>query len=208
MRILNGLLRLHPPLYLTVGASVEDCARTLALATRPSLERLHLRNLFTEGRRYFIDLAGAGFRLTTNQKIMWSGRGRTRHAAVLLGALSALNAGQTRIELRGRMRYLYFADIFFIPAFMTWLMSYTPWRPVFVIGLGALLLALSWVWHRVNARLQALEMIFFVQKSLEEIGAVELPGLGAAQSPDVVLDGRSFREEWARFMARQHDEPS
>ncbi len=202
---LGRLLRVNAPAYLTVGASLDDCLKTLALATRPSLDRLHLRNLFTDGRRYFLRLEGKQFQIKTNQKILWSRRGRTRHAAVLIGTCNAVGEAQTRIELHCRMRLLYFLDIFLIPAFMFSVMIFAPWRPWLIAALGLSLLALSWVWHRSNARLQALEMIFFVHKSLEEIGVVELPGLGA-QSPDVILDGRSFQQEWTRFMARHHDE--
>lgn len=205
VNLLDRLLRVNAPAYLTVGASLDDCLKTLALATRPSLDRLHLRNLFSDGRRYFLRLEGRQFQIKTNQKILWSRRGRTRHAAVLIGTCSAVGEAQTRIELHSRMRLLYFLDIFFIPAFMLSVMIYAPWRPWLIVTLSLSLLGLSWVWHRSNARLQALEMIFFVQKSLEEIGAVELPGLGA-QSPDVILDGRSFQQEWTRFMARHHDD--
>lgn len=205
VKLLDRLLRVNAPAYLTVGASLDDCLKTLALATRPSLDRLHLRNLFSDGRRYFLRLEGHQFQIKTNQKILWSRRGRTRHAAVVIGACSAVGEAQTRIELHSRMRLLYFLDIFFIPAFMLSVMIYAPWRPWLIVTLSLGLLGLSWVWHRSNARLQALEMIFFVQKSLEEIGAIELPGLGA-QSPDVILDGRSFQQEWTRFMARHHDD--
>jgi hypothetical protein len=205
VKLLESLLRVNPPVYLTVAAPLEDCLQTLALATRPSLERLHLRNLFADGRRYFMQMEGTRFQIRTNQKIMWSRRGRTRHAATLSGDCSVVNEGQTRIVLQGRMRLLYFLDVLLIPAFMTSLLLYAPWRPLLIAALSALLFTLSWVWHRMNARLQTLEMIFFVQKSLEEVAAVELPGLGV-QSPDVVLDGRSFQQEWARFMARQHDD--
>lgn len=205
MKWLSRLLRVNAPTYLTVGASLDDCLKTLALATRPSLDRLHLRNLFTDGRRYFLRLDGSQFQIKTNQKILWSRRGRTRHAAVVIGSCNAIGEAQTRIELHSRMRLLYFLDIFLIPGLMLSVMIFAPWRPWLIAALGLSLLALSWVWHRSNARLQALEMIFFVHKSLEEIAVVELPGLGA-QSPDVILDGRSFQQEWTRFMARHHED--
>lgn len=206
MKRISRLLQVHPPVYLTVAAAPDECARLLATATRPGLDRLHLRNLFTEGRRYFLKLEGAQFHIKTNQKILWSRRGRTRHAAVVAGSLEAVGEKQTRIELRGRMLILYFLDVFLIPVFMTSLLVYTPWRPLLILALIVMLFSLSWVWHRMNARMQTLEMIFFVQKALEEVSSVELPGLGA-QSPDVMLNGTAFQKEWTRFMARHQDEP-
>ncbi len=51
--IINRVCYLQPARTLLVGAAPAQCALTLRQAVKPSHQRLHLRNLFTDGRRYY-----------------------------------------------------------------------------------------------------------------------------------------------------------
>jgi hypothetical protein len=188
----------YPPVVLTVDVPPIDCLRAMMEATRPSTDRLHLRNLFAEGRRYFLQPMTDGFLLTSNSKIPWRRRARTSIAAVMTGELSSYGDGGTRLMLRARMRLLYFLDIFFLPSLMTSLLIFAPWPPALISGLAALLYALSFTWHRLTASLQAADMVYFVQKSLEEFTPGEVVSLGGT-SPDVITQERDFREQWQKF---------
>ncbi|MBI5668657.1 MAG: hypothetical protein HZC41_11680 [Chloroflexi bacterium] len=198
--LLDALWYVHPPVALAVQAAPVECLAALAVAAKPSQQRLHLRNLFTEGRRYHLQATADGFRLTSTSKIPWR-RGRTTVAALLIGDFTAGN-GVTRVALRARMRLPYFLDIFLIPSFITSIMVFAPW-PMWLITLLALVLyGLSWTWHRLTAAMQAAEMIYFVQKALEDLTPYQTPALGQS-APDVV----DFRDEWERFFnQRKHND--
>jgi hypothetical protein len=181
---------------LTVQASPAVCLRTLATAARPSQERLHLRDLFTEGRRYYLHPSRKGFRLTSNSRVPWR-RGRTGFTAVVSGTFSP--AGDvTRILLRARITIPYLVQVFFIPVFISSIIIFAPWqRPV--IGAAILLLfGLSWFGHRLNAMLQAGEMVFFVQKALEDLAPADIPLIPANSDNTVTLE-REFRQQWNKF---------
>lgn len=198
-RLLDTFWFVHPPAALTIRAAPIECLKALAAAAKPSQQRLHLRNLFTEGRRYYLQAAQDGFRLTSNSKIPWR-RGRTTFAAVLIGQFSEAGDGATRILLRARMRAAYLLDIFFIPSFITAIMVFAPWPRVTITLLALTLYGLSWAWHRFTAALQAAEMVYFVQKALEDLTPYQTPTL-AASAPEVVMP--DFREAWDRFFHQQ-----
>ncbi len=195
-RLLYRVWYVHPAVVLTVQASPALCLRTLVTAARPSQERLHLRDLFTEGRRYYLQPARKGFRLTSNSRLPWR-RGRTRFTAVVSGTFS--QAGDiTRILLRARITVPYLVQVFFIPAFISSIIIFAPWRPA-VIGVAILLLfGLSWFGHRLNAMLQAGEMVFFVQKALEDLAPADIPLIPATSDNTITLE-REFREQWNKF---------
>ena len=194
-RLLGIVWYVHSPAALMVQAAPVECMQALAVAAKPSQQRLHLRNLFTEGRRYYLQPALDGFRLTSSSRIPWR-RGRTTIAAVLLGRFSDAGDGATRLELYARMRLVYFLDIFFIPSFITSIMVFAPWPTWLITLLAVALYALSWTWHRLTATLQAADMVYFVQKALEDLTPYQTPAL-AASAPDVVAP--DFRQEWERF---------
>jgi hypothetical protein len=79
-----------------------------------------------------------------------------------------------------------------------------PWSRVVTGLIIALLFSLSLVGYRFNAALQVNEMVYFVQKALEDLPRADLNGLPAT-SPDVVMT--DFREQWFRFYKeRTHQE--
>ncbi|NWG16055.1 MAG: hypothetical protein HXY41_05410 [Chloroflexi bacterium] len=194
-RLVDALWLVLPPATLTVRAAPVECVKALALAARPSQQRLHLRNLFAEGRRYYLQPIEGGFRLTCNSKIPWR-RGRTTIAALLLGHFSDAGDGVTRLDLRARMRMIFLLDIFFIPSFITSLLVFAPWPPWLILTLALTLYGLSWTWHRLTAALQAEEMLFFVQKALEDLSPYHTPALSASTPEQVTPE---FREEWDKF---------
>lgn len=195
-RGLRQLWQVHPALALTIQAPPAACLQALAQAAKPSTERLHLRNLFAEGRRYYLQPLPGGFQLTSNSKIPWR-RGRTTLAAVLLGEFDDAG-GATRLMLRAHMRLWFFLDVFLIPAFVTSILVFAPWPAWTIAGLAALLFGLSWLWHRLTAALQAAEMVYFVQKALEDLPAGNTPALGAA-NPEVITPDAEFRAQWQKF---------
>lgn len=194
-RLLDAVWYVHPPVALAVQAAPVECLAVLAVAAKPSQQRLHLRNLFTEGRRYQLQPTADGFRLTSNSKIPWR-RGRTTSAALLTGGFAAAGDGVTRVRLRARMRLSYFLDIFLIPSFITSIMVFAPWPGWLITLLALALYGLSWTWHRLTAAIQAAEMVYFVQKALEDLSPYQTPALDAS-APDVVAV--DFRREWDRF---------
>ncbi len=190
--------RVHPPFALTVKASRAECLRAIVLAAKPDVDRLHLRNLFTDGRRYFLDPRKTGFRLTSNSKISWR-RARTGIAAVMYAEFSDAGDGATHIVMRSRMRLFYLGEAFLIPAFITSLLIYAPWSRLLIAGLIVTLFTLSWLAHRLTATLQATEMVYFVQKALEDIAPVEIPVLSAGGEPQIITQDKEFREQWQKF---------
>lgn len=192
---------MHPTVILTVQTTPADCLRAIAEAARPSLHRLHLRNLFTDGRRYHLQPLKDGFQMTSNSKIPWR-RARTSVAAVIFVELKRENEGATRIRMKARMRLFYFLDIFFIPLFISSILFFAPWHKLLIAGLSLILFALSWIGHRLTAALQATDAVYFVQKALEDIVPVEAPKLPAGE-PEIITQHREFRQEWQKFY-REH----
>jgi len=196
---LRRLWHVHPPVVLTVKATRTECLRAIALAARPDVDRLHLRNLFTDGRRYYLDPGKSGFRLTSNSKVPWRRRVRTPIAAVLNVEFSDAGEGATRLLLRARMRLLYLGDALLIPGFVSSLLIFAPWPRPLIAVLILTLFTLSWLAHRLTATLQATEMVYFVQKALEDIAPVEVPLLGTGGEAEVITQDREFRQQWEKF---------
>jgi hypothetical protein len=195
-RILHRIWYVHPAVVLTVPASPAVCLQTLATAARPSTDRLHLRDLFTDGRRYYLRPAKEGFQLTSNSRVPWR-RGRTGFTAVLSGTFTQ-GGDISRILLRARITIPYLIQVFLVPAFISSIIIFARWpRPV-IAGAILFLFGLSWMGHRFNAMLQAGEMVFFVQKALEDLGPAEIPAIPAATGNLVTLE-REFREQWDKF---------
>jgi hypothetical protein len=202
-RVLHRVWYVHPGSSLTVQASPPECLRALVDAAKPSQQRLHLGSLFVDGRRYFLYPVADGFHLTSNHK-NWTRRQRSTIAAVLEGTFTSVTDNLTHIRLRAHIRFAYLIGGVFVPAFMTWLILSSPWPGWLQALLIAALFVLSWIWHRLDAALQANEMMFFVHKALEDFQA-EMPGLGSAST---IVNGnmrredelgREFEREWERF---------
>lgn len=204
--LLNRFWYVQPVHVLIVKGSPSECLRTIQDAARPSLQRLHLRNLFMDGRRYFIDPMRDGFRLTSNSRIPWRRRARTSTAAVVYGKISAGGEGMTRIEMWARMRLFFLLDIFLIPTFMSSILVFAPWPPLLIGGLIGALFSLSWIWHHLTAALQAADILYFVEKALEDQSPQNIPILTEG-APDVITQNREFREQWQKFYEQHKNDP-
>ncbi|MEP6987682.1 MAG: hypothetical protein ABI970_18910 [Chloroflexota bacterium] len=196
--VLDRLWFVRPMTALTVKALPNDCVRALGAATKPNLDRLHLRNLFMDGRRYYVESLKDGFQMTSDTSLPWRRRSRGTIAAVLRGQFSASGNDSTVIRMQSRMRLLYLLDIFPLPIFMTALLMASPWPKLLIIFLTVSLFFLSWAGHRLTASLQAADMIYFVEKVLEEVITTDTPLL-AAKSENVVTPEQEFPEQWRKF---------
>lgn len=203
--LLRRVFFVSAPTVLLLSASPAACIQTLAVAAKPSTQRLHLRNVFTGGRRYAIYPRAGGFRITTTAKIPWRRRRRTGSAAVLQGTFSASDEATTRVQVRVWMHPVHFLMALAVPAFMTVLLVNMSWPPAVIAIMLALLYGLSWSVHRMNAMLEATDMIWFVQRALEDIVAPEVRTL-SADLPGVSYDSRDFREAWEHFYREQRSD--
>lgn len=192
---------LHPPVLMIVGGTREDALHALVSASKPSSQRLHLRNLFTEGRRYYMQSHKDGFKLTCDSKVPWgSRRRRSPTAALMYGTVNTLSKNVTMIRLRARMRWVYQLAGLFVPTWMALIVVSMPWSLRVMAAVVLALYTLALVGYRLNAALQAADMVFFVQKALEDLPPAPVAGLGQP-TPEVVQaqTQRDFREQWERF---------
>lgn len=182
--------------------------RALTNAARPSQERLHHRDLFTDGRRYYVRPLPGGFQVMSDTRLFWGRRRRTRMAAVVNGTFSGgdeANGGSpiTTVRLRARMSSFYALSSLLIPAFISSIVAYAAWPVTVRSAIVALLFILSWLGHRFDAAYHANEIMFFVQKALDDLPSGDLPGLPTA-GPDIVIPARGdFSAEWQRFYEEQ-----
>ncbi len=203
------LWQVYPSATVLVGAAPQECLQMLVMAARPSTERLHHRDLFQEGRRYYVQPLENGFRLTSDTRVFWGERRRrTGSAAILDGRFSAAgeNSGMiTLLRLNARMTPMALATALLLPLFIASIVAYMPWGRPIVITLIAALFLLSWISQRFNAAYQANEMVFFVRKVMEDLPQAKVPEL-AARGPDVVMKAPPrdvFMSEWERFYEEQ-----
>ncbi|GAB4512144.1 MAG: hypothetical protein OHK0046_11240 [Anaerolineae bacterium] len=189
----------HTPVVLMVKATQAEVLQLLVKSAKPSANRLDLRNLFQNGRRYFIQPRTGGFRLTTTRGVVWRFRRRTTAVVVMNGSFADLGDDVTRIQLETRLNVSYFLDAFLIPLFMTSILIYMPWSP-WVIGAALLTLYMSsWLGHRYNAALEAGEMVWYVQKVLGDFIPAEIKELSAMTSETIYRYNADFEAAWERF---------
>jgi len=202
-RIWSRLWRIHPLTIIAVGAPPDDCIHTLASAARPSQARLHLRDLFAGGRRYYFRPDKAGFVLQSDAVTFWHRRRRTRRSALLAGEIAALGT-VTTVKLDARLQAPHALVVMLLPTWMSALVAYAPWHPVLVTVIIIALYFLAIAWLRLDAALQARDMIYFVRKALEDLPEGEI-GLLAQQTDDVITPReREFQVEWDRFYEEMH----
>lgn len=199
----------HVPVVLIVNATPAACLQTLIGAARPSTQRLHHRNLFASGRRYEFQMIDApesngAFRMTTTSKVSWHYRRRTSSSAVLIGKFYPVADEITRIQLETRIKLLYLLDVFLIPTFMTSIIVFVPWNTGVIVALIVLFYLLSWFAHRYNAAFEANEMIYFVQKVLEDLATGEMMTLETGK--DVIY--QEFERAWEKFYQEHREDPA
>lgn len=204
LRLWNRLLKyiwyIHPKRAMLVMASPYVVQEALKRAARPSTQRLHLRDLFAQGRRYHFKPILDGFQLSTTSKVAWHYRRRTKACAVLTANMEELDTQTSRIHIQTRFRMLYLLEFIWLPLFMTSIIVYMPWHPLIIAVLTLLLFGLSWGAHRSHAGLEALEMIYFVEKVLEDFIPKDTPALEDT-NPSIIYNQqeREFAEAWEKF---------
>ena len=192
--ILHRVWYTHPRRVLLVHATPAECLLTLAQAAKPSTQRLHLRNLFMDGRRYFLTPHPNGFRLNSTSRPMWRRGRRGRRASVLMGACNPIDDNVTRVDLQAHLMPLFLLDVFVLPAWMGLLLMCGPLPQTTAITASLLILALSWIWHWYTASLQATEMVYFVQVALNDLPEAQVAEL--AKSNAVTSE---FTTQWEKF---------
>jgi hypothetical protein len=175
----------------------------LSKAAQPSIERLHLRDTFAEGRRYFIEATADGFRMMTTSKALINRR-RTESLAVVQAQLFNVSENSTSIVLRGHLRPIGFVSSFWIPAGMVWLLWPVPWPRMLIVGLLAVIFGFAWAGLRYGAALEITEMTYFVHKAFENVPKFAPVALPAPT--DTSVSGRDFDVLWDQFVrARQNE---
>jgi hypothetical protein len=199
--VLRRCWYIDAPVVLMLQASPAQVVEKLNAASKPSVSRLDLRNLYVNGRRYFVQPREGGFRLMTTSKIPWRARQRTSSATVMNGKFAPYGNGGTRIQMRVRVSPVYTLTALILPLFMTSILVYVPWPPGIIALVLATLFGLAWAGQRLSAALEANDMIWFVQKALEDFVPAEIEHLGA-EAP-VYYDESTFTKAWDRFY-REH----
>lgn len=205
--LLRRVWYVHPGIQLRLNISPSNAFKILETSARPSIQRLHLRNVFTHGRRYFISpRANRGFRMLTTHKVFWHPRRRTSASAVLLGDFEEIDDATTRLTLHSRFRITYLLQVFLWPTFMTSMLVFMSWS-VWLIGLCiAALYLFSWMGHRYNAALEAHEMVFFIEKALEDYISEPPETLPSQSSAADLVVQRDFAQAWDKFIEDMQDE--
>ncbi len=196
-RLLHTLWFVHPGHSLRIEMTPSQVYTILEQATRPSIDRLHLRGTFAQGRRYLVHpLSHGGFRMTTTSRRTLS-RQRTTATAVLVGCFPEQETFSSELSIHSRIRIWYLLDVLLLPTFMASILIFMPWSPLLIAGLLLLLYGLNWLIHRSNAALEAHEMIYFVEKVLQEHLYAAPPELHE-KSADLVYE-RDFAQAWDKF---------
>jgi hypothetical protein len=205
--LLKRVWYVHPGAYLRLKLSPSQTFKILEIAAKPSVERLHLRDVFSQGRRYFIYAKkGGSFRMVTTNKIPWYPRRRTSVSAVLNGDFEAIDETTTRLKLHSRIQIFYLLQSLFMPTFMTSMLVFMAWHVAIIIFCIGALYTLSWLGHRYNAALEAYEMVFFIEKALEDFIPAPPPVLASESTvADVVLES-GFAKAWDKFVNEMQDE--
>lgn len=202
----NARAPLRAPQLWSVGQSVALAVvappsvimAALLQAARPSQTRLQHRDLFVEGRRYYLRSYPDGFELRSDSKTLWGRKRRTARAAVVLGSFGEAGA-VTTIRLRGRLRTPHLLMSLLFPAWMSALVVAAPWSPQVTAIIVSALLLFALAGAHFDAALQAHDMIAFVRKALEDLPPAEMTLLAAANETIIDATQRDFGEEWQRF---------
>ena len=196
--ILNHIWYVHPGAVVSVALRPGVCMKYLNDASRPRVNRLDFGNLFVHGQRYKLHILDElHFMMTVTHSIPWRYRGRTTSSAVLFGNFVKADAHSVHLHLKGRIRLFYILQFVLMPGFIASIVIYMPWpRPV-IACLIMLLFALSWFGHRYHAALEAHDMVFFIQKVMDEHHPEPAPMM--AEGAHITYEEADFSEAWERF---------
>lgn len=209
LRPFMGMWYVHPDVTLLVYAPPTACLGMLVQASKPSTDRLHLRNLFAHGRRYhFVDGSAKGFIMETTSKIPWRRRDRTPAVARLSGEFQVLDDNLTQINITANIRLWHLWGGMMIPVFFTPLILFAIWQPVVVRVIEVVALyALAWTAYRYRAAIDAHDMVYFIEKALEDFMPSSVLELGA-HVPHVVDNREDFPDAWEKFYEQHADKES
>lgn len=205
-RGLRGLWSILDPVVINVDAPPDVVLRMLDSAAHPSIERLHLREVFVEGRRYFMQATDSGFRMVTTSKTLLNRTRRTEASAVLTATLASAGDGKTSIAVRARLRPVSFLYTFWMPVIMIYLLLPVPWPRVLAVGIIVAIFGFAWGTLHYGAALEANEMVFFIRKTFENLPKFT-PGVLSASSADMTVNGSDFEVLWDKFV-REHKSSS
>lgn len=207
LRPLMGMWFVHPDVTLIAYGSPVVILGMLVTASKPSTERLHLRNLFANGRRYhFVGGTADGFRLETTSKVLWRRKERTRATAVLNAKFKQLDTDLTQINLTAHIRLANMYSGFLLPIFFTPLFLFSAWHhPLLRIGMTLAIYGLAWTAYRYNAAVDAHDMVYFIEQALADLLPKSVAEL-AEHVPHVVDQREAFSEAWEKFYESQTDD--
>lgn len=203
-RVIKGLWTILDPTVVNVDLAPEMCLTLLLDSARPSSIRLHLREAFTDRRRYFIEPTRDGFRMATTSETLLNRRHRTNSLCQLTAVFVRSGEEKTSISVRARVRPVALLHSLWVPFGMILLLWSVPWpRPLILVVLG-LLFGLASASFRYGAALEANEMMYFIHKTFEDVPKFRLGSLPA--EVDAVIGGHEFEALWERFVrARQNE---
>ncbi len=194
------------PVAVWVQAPPTICLKTIEQAVQPSVKRLHMREVFTNGRRYDLFPDSNGFRLTTSAKSMWKSRQRINAACIMnVRVDSDAETEQTTLTLTARLRAFSVFNALWMPSGMIYLISGNPWPRMVIWLILISLFALSWAAMRFSAAVDAAEMTYFIQKTFEDFQRVQPVKLPAPTDADVIRGG-DFELMWQRFIQTHQNE--
>lgn len=190
----------YPDVTLVLQAHPVVILETLVKAAKPSTDRLHLREVFRQGRRYDLQALPSGFSMSTTSKVQWHYRRRTVSSSRLDGELVLIDNDTTRLIMRAHFRTPYLLSSMLVPAYVTSILIWMPWPRVIIFSLLAIICWLSWLGHRYNAALEAHEMVYFITKALEDYVPKVSGALGIG---DTLVYNSDFAQVWEDFYHHQ-----
>lgn len=200
---IRHLWSIQPPSAIHVDVPPEVCLSLLSKASRPSIDRLHLRETFAEGRRYFIEPTSDGFLITTNSK-GFINRRRTESLTELRAQVTGFGEHGTSIIFRGHLRPIRFVSSLWIPVGMICLLWPVPWPRMFVVGLLSVIFGFAWAGLRYGAALEIAEMTYFIHKAFENVP--KFVPIALPTPSDINVSGGDFDVLWDQFVrARQNE---
>ncbi len=210
-RMLRPLLKIwyvHHEVTLIAYASPAVCLGVLVTSSKPSIERLHLRNLFVHGRRYhFVSGSHEGFQMRTTSKVPWQHRGRTRSTATLTAKFNALDDDLTQINITANFLPINIIYSLVVPIFFTPLFLFAIWNhPIIRILMTVAIYGLAVIAYRYNAAVDAHDMVYFIEKSLEDFMPNSVSELGS-HVPHIHNNRTDFPDAWEKFYQAQTDDP-
>lgn len=206
-RWIRQLWVIQEPVAFWVKASPEACVKAVEQAARPSVQRLHLREVFTNGRRYDLTTDRRGFTLNTSAITGWRARQRTTAACTLHVRLDSPtdDPDQTTLTLTPHLRLFAIVRSLWLPILMAYIIGSNPWSPVVITAILICMFALAWAGLRLSASVDAAEMTYFIQKAFEEYRHTQPATLPAPPDPSVI-GGADFEAMWERFVRARREE--